>query len=119
MWLTRILLRTFRGKKRTAPGNIYIGKYRKYRPVTEGMQQNMLKQILKEVEVMKFLTSAPHITEEEEKPILEEKELQRYKEVYQVRLRKFPEHKLLEDHLDRFNLRSRSRNNIKDLEKYS
>lgn len=118
MWLTRVLLRSYRGK-RTAPGNIYIGKYRKYRPVTEGMQQNMLRQILKEVEVMRYLTSAPHITEEEENPILEEKESMKSQAVYEARLHKFPEHKLLEDHLDRFNLRSRCRNNIRDLEKYS
>ncbi|XP_014676408.1 PREDICTED: ribosomal protein 63, mitochondrial-like [Priapulus caudatus] len=99
MQLTSILLKLRGG---VAPGRIWGGKHRKFRPITEGMRNRAVKRLLDEIENMKILTLAPHISEDEEQVILRNKRRESIVEAKHTQKRKMPEHKRLEDHLAGF-----------------
>ena len=97
MFLTLALLR------KGVPGKQWIGKYRRFRPITWQMKRNMVKQLEREAE-NEYWISRPYMTPEQEFGHAAERRAQRWQDIRDNKFRRnFPEHKYITDHLSHLN----------------
>ncbi|XP_054749564.2 large ribosomal subunit protein mL63-like [Lytechinus pictus] len=98
MWLTRVLLgHRFRSAK--VPGVQFIGKHRRFRPITKYMIRNLEERLAVEEENAKHL-SRPFLTKEEEYCHAQERRARLKEEFKTVRhFSKAPPNQYIDDHL--------------------
>lgn len=92
MFLTIALLR------KGIPGKQWIGKYRRPRPITFQMKQNMLKHLEREAE-NEYWISRPYMTQEQEFRHAAERRAQSWLKIKEEKFLNFPKHKYMTDHL--------------------